>query len=159
MDNASIKGAVMQFYTNLQYELNALLNEVKQATSLSTVPSSRLLASYCATLDNDTSLTTLVWSFVAEGLVSKVKNKLAAVAENVTEAMHHGFETALHHTIQGTMQFFVSVAALEKATPAAQQVGLVLLGSLLYFRLAANCFEHPDITLDPLRKSCITTLD
>lgn len=45
---------------------------------------------------------------------------------------------SLHHSVDGVVQFFTSTQTLAKATPGAQQAGLVLLSCLLYFRLAVH---------------------
>ncbi|KAG5470431.1 hypothetical protein LSCM1_01675 [Leishmania martiniquensis] len=130
MDSQTCRNLVQSFWCTLSSQVDKLVTEVA-----SMPPRAHLYGRYAALVAEDPTARLSVLNIVTDALFRKVKSRLVSMADSACDTMHSGFERSLTHNTDGTVRFFATTKGLQKAVPAAVQAGLIVLGSLFYFRL------------------------
>ncbi|KPI89596.1 hypothetical protein ABL78_1261 [Leptomonas seymouri] len=130
MDSAGCQRLVRGFWKTLAEQLNAVVSEVAVMP-----PPVYLYGSYASLIAQDPTARLNVLNVVTDALFHKIKSRISSMADSAFDTMHAGFEDSLTHKSDGTVRFFSSTKGLQNAVPAAMQSGMVVLGSLIYFRL------------------------
>ncbi|KAK7199640.1 Dynamin family/Root hair defective 3 GTP-binding protein (RHD3) [Novymonas esmeraldas] len=130
IDSPACQKLVRTFWRTVCSHLNEVVAEVAAMP-----PAAHLYSRYAAVVAQDPTARMSVVNIVTDALFQKVKSRVTSMADNACDTMHGGFERSLTHNSDGTVRFFATAAGLQKAVPAAVQAGVVVLGSLIYFRL------------------------
>lgn len=139
VDSPACQKLVRGFWRTLCGSVNDLLAE---AAALP--PPAHLYGRYTALVAQDPTARLNVLNVVTDALFQKVKSRLVSMADSACDTMHGGFERSLTHNSDGTVRFFATTKGLQKAVPAAVQAGIVVLGSLVYFRLKLVAADDED---------------
>ncbi|CAG9579988.1 conserved hypothetical protein [Leishmania major strain Friedlin] len=130
MDSPACQKLVRSFWRSLSRHVNEVVAEVAAMP-----PRAHLYGRYVALIAQDPTTRLNVLNIVTDALFQKVKSRMVSMADSACDTMHAGFERSLTHNSDGTARFFATTKGLQKAVPAATQAGVVVLGSLFYFRL------------------------
>ncbi|KAG5470846.1 hypothetical protein CUR178_02150 [Leishmania enriettii] len=130
IDSCACQNLVKGFWCTLSSQVNQVVTEVAAVP-----PRAHLYGRYAALIAEDPTARLNVLNIVTDALFHKVKSRLVSMADNACDTMHSGFERSLTHNSDGTVRFFTTTKGLQKAVPAAVQAGMIVLGSLFYFRL------------------------
>lgn len=130
MDSPSCQKLVRGFWRSLSSHVNEVVAEVAALP-----PRAHVYSRYVALIAQDPTARLNVLNIVTDALFQKVKSRMVSMADSACDTMHTGFERSLTHNSDGTARFFATTKGLQKAVPAAMQAGVVVLGSLFYFRL------------------------
>ncbi|CBZ36771.1 hypothetical protein, conserved [Leishmania donovani] len=130
MDSPACQKLVRSFWRSLSSYVNEVVAEVAAMP-----PRAHLYGRYVALIAQDPTTRLNVLNIVTDALFQKVKSRVVSMADSACDTMHAGFERSLTHNSDGTARFFATTKGLQKAVPAAMQAGVVVLGSLFYFRL------------------------
>lgn len=130
IDSAGCQRLVRTFWKSLATQLNGVVSEVATMP-----PPAHFYGRYGTLVAQDPTARLNVLNVVTDALFQKVRSRVFSMADSALETMHTGFERSLTHQSSGTVRFFTTTKGLQKAVPAALQSGMVVLGSLLYFRL------------------------
>ncbi|CAJ1033635.1 putative Root hair defective 3 GTP-binding protein (RHD3) [Leishmania utingensis] len=130
MDSAACQRLVRGFWRTLSIQVKEVVAEVAAMP-----PRAHLYGRYAVLIVQDPTTRLNVLNIVTDAFFQKVKSRLVSMANSACDTMHSGFERSLTYNSDGTVRFFATTRGLQKAVPAAVQAGLVVLGSLFYFRL------------------------
>ncbi|KPA84530.1 putative mitochondrial hypothetical protein [Leptomonas pyrrhocoris] len=139
MDSAGCQRLARGFWRTLSVQLHALVSEVATMP-----PPAHLYGRYASLIAQDPTARLNVLNVVTDALFQKVRSRISSMADSVFDTMHAGFERSLTHNADGTVRFFSTTKGIQKAVPSALQSGMVVLGSLLYFRLKLQALKDCD---------------
>ncbi|EPY34487.1 hypothetical protein AGDE_07890 [Angomonas deanei] len=140
LDNSGCQHLVRKFWKSLKRSTNGLLDEM-----VANPPSAHLFGRYTSLIAQDHTARSNVVNEVTENVFNKLFSRFSSMAESASETMHRCFEQCLTHNADGSIRYFATATGLQKAVPGAQQAALVLMGTLLYFRLRLKPVDEDDL--------------